>query len=99
MVEQKISPYECHVLVCTNDREGRRKSCADGQTPELRRTLKKQANERGWKGRVRVSQCGCLGLCDDGPNVIIYPQKVWLAGVEPGDAPQILDKVEEILQA
>jgi (2Fe-2S) ferredoxin len=59
--------------------------------------LKQEISDRGWKEKVRISQCGCMGLCPNGPNVIIYPQKVWFSGVSPDDVDQIVSKVKEIL--
>jgi (2Fe-2S) ferredoxin len=50
-----------------------------------------------WKGKVRVSQCGCLGLCQKGPNVILYPQKIWFSGVLESDAPGIISEIESIV--
>jgi (2Fe-2S) ferredoxin len=95
----KETPYVCHVFVCTNDRGGTRKSCADGESPLVRAALKKEVNDRGWKGKVRVSNSGCMGLCGQGPNVVIYPQKIWFSNVAPDDLGQIVTKVEEILTA
>jgi (2Fe-2S) ferredoxin len=99
MATENISPYVCHVFVCTNDREGRSKSCADGNSPEVRSALKKEINERGWKGKVRVSNSGCMGLCPHGPNVIIYPQRVWFSGVSTDDFGEILSSIEKIVEA
>lgn len=96
-MEENISPFVCHIFVCTNDRKGERKSCADGNSAEVRSALKKEVNARGWKGKIRVSQSGCLGLCMKGPNVIIYPQKTWFSGVTPADTSEILANVETIL--
>jgi (2Fe-2S) ferredoxin len=81
--------------VCTNDRHGARKSCADGDNVEIRQALKQSIAEKGLKGKVRVSQSGCLGLCEDGPNVIMYPQKIWLCGVTKKDIPDIIARIEE----
>jgi len=46
---------------------------------------------------VRISQSGCLGLCAKGPNVILYPQKIWFSEVRGGDVDDILAKIGEIL--
>jgi (2Fe-2S) ferredoxin len=97
MAHEKESPYVCHVFVCTNDRGGKRKSCADNNSPLIRATLKEEAGNIGWKGRVRVSKCGCMGFCAEGPNVMIYPQGVWFSEVSPGDVGKIVSRVEEIL--
>ena len=98
MTVLRETPYVCHVFVCTNDRRGVRKSCADGDSPALRAALKGKIADRGWKPRVRVSQSGCLGLCAQGPNVVIYPQKIWFSQVGMGDIPVILQKIEELLE-
>ena len=93
------SPYVCHVFVCINDRGGKAKACADGDSPHVRAALKAAINERGWKGKVRVSPSGCMGLCQDGPNVIIYPQRIWFSGVAPGDLAQVVTQIEQIVEA
>lgn len=93
------SPYRCHLFICINDRRGERKSCADGGSPAIRDYLKAQVEQRGWKGRVRVSPSGCLGLCERGPNVMIYPQGLWFSAVTLADADGILQKVAELLGA
>ena len=96
-MNRSACPFVCHVLVCVNDRQGARKSCADGQALAMKDLLKDEVARRGWKPRVRVSQCGCLGLCEKGPNIMIYPQGIWFSGVTEKDAPSILDTLEEIL--
>lgn len=98
MAVQKESPFVCHVFICTHDREGKKMSCADYESTRIRDILKEEVGSRGWKGRVRVSQSGCLGLCkDDAPNVLLYPQRIWFSGVSADDARLIIAKIEEIL--
>ena len=90
MAVQDESPYVAHVFVCTNYRKGERKSCADNNSQLVKDTLKVAVEERGWKGKARVSTSGCLGLCTTGPNVMIYPQKVWFSEVSMDDVDAIL---------
>ena len=97
MAELNESPYVCHVFVCTNDRGGKRKSCADGNSPEVRAALKQAVADKGWKPKVRVSQSGCLGLCAKGANVILYPQKTWFSNVYLEDVDQITSEIEKIM--
>jgi len=92
------APYKCHVFVCVNDRNGTRKSCADGNSKEIAVRLKEAAKARGFApGTVRVSQSLCLGLCDLGPNVLLYPQRIWFQHVTPDDIDRILAAVEAAL--
>ncbi len=97
MAVQHESPYLVHVFVCTNDRGGERKSCADDSSLLVKAALKRAVDEKGWKGNVRVSACGCMGLCATGPNVMIYPQKVLFSGVSPDDIQSIVSAVERFV--
>ena len=97
MAEKKESPYLSHIFVCTNDRGGEKKSCADNESRLVRSKLKEAVNSRGWKGKVRVTQSGCMGLCAKGSNVMLYPQKIWFAGVLPGDVEEIMSALEDIV--
>jgi (2Fe-2S) ferredoxin len=59
---------------------------------------------------VEVRSYMCFGACHDGPNVVIYPDKVWYAGVKPeyvseivaylhgADAPARLDTIDPALK-
>lgn len=96
-MKRETRPYACHVFVCTNNRHGDRKSCADGGNEALKDFLKAETEKRGWKTRVRVSSSGCMGLCAKGPNVLLYPQGVWFCDVSAGDGERILDEVAGLL--
>lgn len=94
MLDKKESPYAAHVFVCTNDRDGERKSCADNNSALVKSKLKAAVNKNGWKGKVRISTSGCMGLCAKGSNVMIYPQKVWFSEVTPDDVDEIVSAIE-----
>ena len=98
MATHKEAPYLCHVFVCTNDRGGERRSCADQNSPLIRKTLKEAVNTRGWNKQVRVSQCGCMGLCGQGPNVLLYPQKIWFSEVSADDTGHIVSQIAAFLK-
>ena len=99
MANLKESPYICYIFVCSNDSGGKTRSCADGNSSLIRTMLKKEVGRRGWRKQVRVSpSSGCMGRCSIGPNVMIYPQKIWFSGVSPNDIGQIVSKIEDILK-
>jgi len=97
MLTRHEAPYLAHVFVCTNDRKGERKSCADGASARLKDALKDAVAAKGWRGKVRVSTAGCMGLCEAGPNVMIHPQKIWFSGAAPDCLPEILAALERIM--
>lgn len=97
-MQRQASPFVCHVVVCTNDRQGARKSCADGESLKLRELLKTLVNQQPHlKGRVRISTAGCLGLCAEGPNVILYPQAIWFSRVTLADVPRLMATIEAVV--
>jgi len=91
-------PCRVHAFVCTNDRHGAARSCADGNSALLRSRLKQALKDRGWWGKeARVSTCGCLGLCAQGPNAVIFPGGRVLSGLCPDDAEQVLAAMADAL--
>jgi NADH:ubiquinone oxidoreductase subunit E len=39
---------------------------------------------------VEVKPYLCFGGCEEGPNIVIHPRKIWYAGVKMEDVPEIL---------
>ena len=37
-----------------------------------------------------MTACGSLGLCEHGPNLVVYPEGTWYSGVTPADVPEIV---------
>jgi (2Fe-2S) ferredoxin len=94
-MEEHATPYLCHVFVCVNRREDGRKACGGDAGEAVRARLKQVVADRDWRQRVRVSQCGCLGKCSDGPNVMMYPQQIWFSRVTEEDLPAIEARIAE----
>jgi (2Fe-2S) ferredoxin len=87
-------PYEKTVFVCTNQRDDpARKCCAAGGGAEIRARLKELVKARGLQSRIRVSQSGCLNQCARGPNIVVFPERVWYSGVTEADLEGILDNL------
>ena len=92
------TPYACHVFVCVNKRTDGRTSCGGSGNFDVFSALKRESKARGWTGRVRVSRGLCFGLCDEGPNVMIYPQGAWMSRVSVEDVPVIVSAIAECLE-
>ena len=69
--------YKKHVFICENSRgSSSRKSC--GPAGVLIRTkLKKEIVEKGLNKEIRINRSGCLGKCNQGPCVVVYPEGDW----------------------
>ena len=61
--------------------------------------LKEEIGSRDWKNNIRVSQSGCLGLCENGPNILLYPQQLWFSEVTSKDLDEIISVIEGIVQS
>ena len=84
--------YDVHIFVCTNQRTGSEKlSCGEAHGLELVKEFKKHLKELNIGLKTRANKSGCLGICDFGPTVAIYPDGVFYVGVEVDDVKEIID--------
>ena len=85
---------ERHIFVCTNERPADHpKGCCKHKGGALvRDRLKKAVTAAGLKGRVRANIAGCLGQCEHGVVVVVYPEQVWYGGVTVDDVPEIVER-------
>jgi (2Fe-2S) ferredoxin len=84
-----MGQFERHVFVCTS---GSWCPTIDGDGLGVHARLKKLAAQAGLRGRVRVNHAGCMDQCGHGPMVVVYPDNVWYAGVQPEDAEEIVTR-------
>ena len=92
------APYACHVFVCVNERTDGRTACGGRGNFDVFSALKRESKARGWAGKVRVSRALCFGLCDAGPNVMIYPQGAWMSHVSVEDVPLIVSTIAKLVE-
>jgi (2Fe-2S) ferredoxin len=92
-----MSHYQKHVFFCTNQRVEGASCCADFQASQARDYVKERIKKLNLdlNNQVRVNSAGCLGRCEEGPVMVIYPEEVWYTYVDQSDIDEI---VEEHLQ-
>lgn len=61
-------PFKKHVLVCTNE------ACKLKGGENIFFKLKEKIKELDLKKIYRPSRVVCIGLCNQGPNVLIWPE-------------------------
>lgn len=83
-----------HVFVCTQGRPPGhpRGSCAGSGGTAVAQTFWDELARRQAYGRIAVTACACLGPCDGGPHVLVYPDGVMYQRVQPGDVAEIFDR-------
>ncbi|MBU0499194.1 MAG: (2Fe-2S) ferredoxin domain-containing protein [Gammaproteobacteria bacterium] len=86
--------YQQHLFVCNNRREDGTPCCAMLGASEAKGHLKKRAKEAGIHepGGVRINSAGCMGRCDEGPVIVIYPEGVWYTYVDSQDLDEIFEE-------
>lgn len=84
---------EKHVFVCVQNRPPGhpRGSCAGRGSMQVFQAFQQQFEQRGLWERFAVTSCGCLGPCDQGANVLVYPEGVLYGAVSAEDVTAIID--------
>lgn len=85
---------EYHVFVCAQQRPPGhpRGSCAERGAVSLLTKLSQSLMARNLIGKVSIVQTACLGPCDAGANMLVYPGGVLYSGLQPEDVDGIVEQ-------
>jgi len=86
-----MEPFRHHIFVCTQEKPEGVTSCPSNGSLRILHALERELGSQGLDNEVQVTTCGCLGLCDDGPIMITYPEGVWYHKVKEEDVPEIVE--------
>lgn len=89
-----MSYYQQHVFFCVNQRDKGESCCANLGAQSLRDYAKKRLKELGLsgEGKMRVNMAGCLGRCDKGPVLVVYPEQIWYTYLDKEDIDEIIEQ-------
>ena len=89
-----MSYYRYHAFFCTNQRESGAACCADFDARNMRDYAKKRIKELGLAGEggARINMAGCLGRCEHGPTIVVYPEGVWYTYLDEDDVDEIIEQ-------
>lgn len=79
-------PFKKQVLICVGPHCGGRRGSS-----KIRSAFRQEILVRKLQDEIKETQCICFGLCNFGPNIIIYPDGIWYHGVSPEDVLEILE--------
>ena len=85
-----MEPFRHHIFVCTQEKPEGVTSCPCNGSWRVLQALERELIAPGLDDYVQVTTCGCLGLCDEGPILIIYPEGIWYQKVKEEDVPEIV---------
>lgn len=73
-----------HVLVCGGA------GCVSSGCKEVKNQLIQHLADKGIQEEVKVVETGCIGTCDLGPIIVIYPEGTFYCNVKPEDTKEIV---------
>ena len=81
--------FRKHVLICTANH------CMQKGASAVAGRLRIEMKRKGLDADVLVNTCDSIDLCDIGPNIVVYPDRIIYSGVQVKDLPEIIDSLRE----
>ncbi|MCM8709524.1 NADH-quinone oxidoreductase subunit NuoF [Clostridium sp. SYSU_GA19001] len=78
--------YRAQVLVCGGA------GCSDIHSSNLFKVLKTELKRHNIDHEIELIKTGCLGLCELGPVVIVYPEGTFYSKVKVEDIPELVEE-------
>src|SRR3972149_1991968 len=82
----KIDPKKPAVTLCIST------GCEALGAKDVLKAFKEEFNKQGLEGKVDIKETGCLGFCEKGPRVVVYPEDIAYFKVQASDVPDIVSK-------
>lgn len=87
-----MASLKYHVMVCTNTRPPLAgPSCGQRQGHEILFRLRELIERHNLQEQVRANGTDCLGPCELGATLMVYPEGVWYRQVQPADVEEIVE--------
>ena len=87
-----MEPYRLHVYVCDQRKPEGAPCCSARGSVRVIEALRREVAAAGLGDEIQVTTCGSFGLCERGPNMVVYPEGVWYSGVTVEDVPAIVQE-------
>ena len=85
MSKPEIEPYRLHAMICCGNK------CEPEGSRELINYMKSQVLKSGLND-VRVNRAGCLGVCMQGPIMVVYPGGIWYSKLNQKNVDRIVEE-------
>jgi (2Fe-2S) ferredoxin len=85
-----MEPFCYHLYLCTQEKPDNAPCCAARGSQAVLEALRAELGKAGLGDEVQVTTSGSIGLCERGPNMVVYPDGVWYAGLQVADVPEIV---------
>jgi (2Fe-2S) ferredoxin len=87
--------FDKHVFFCTNQRGPGEDCCNNFGAHKMRNYVKDRVKALGLStetNRMRINTAGCMGHCEQGPVLVVYPEGVWYTYVDESDLDEIISE-------
>jgi (2Fe-2S) ferredoxin/SAM-dependent methyltransferase len=85
-----MEPYRLHLFVCAQQKPEGVPCCPKSGAFAVLEAIDREVQASGLDNDVQLTTSGCMGLCDEGPIIVVYPEGVWYRKVQPSDAREIV---------
>ncbi len=86
-----MRPFRLHVLACDQVKPEGIPGCRASGAPKVIDALRAAVAKAGLGDDVLVTVTGSMGMCERGPNLVVYPDGVWYSGVHAEDVGEIVE--------
>ena len=85
-----MQPFKYHVFACDQRKPDGLPACSARGSAAVLEALRREIGAAGLSDTVQLTTTGSMGLCERGPNLVVYPDGTWYSGVTPADVPEIV---------
>lgn len=85
-----MEAFRYHVYACDQKKPEGAPCCSANGSAKVIDALRREVAKQGLGNDVQITTSGSIGLCERGPNMVVYPDAVWYSGVTEDDVPEIV---------
>lgn len=85
MSKPEIQPYRLHAMICCGNK------CEPDGDRSLLNYMKSRLLELGMED-IRVNRAGCLGVCVQGPIMVVHPDGAWYCNLNRENIDRIIEE-------
>ena len=82
----RIDPKRPVIAICVST------GCEALGAQEVLKAFKEEFKKQNLEDSIEIKETGCLGFCEKGPRVVIYPEEIYYFRVKAIDVPEIVSK-------
>jgi NADH:ubiquinone oxidoreductase subunit F (NADH-binding)/(2Fe-2S) ferredoxin/NAD-dependent dihydropyrimidine dehydrogenase PreA subunit len=82
----KKDPSKLAIAMCVST------GCEALGVKDVLKAFKEEFKKQGLEDKVEIKETGCIGFCEKGPRVVVYPEEIYYFRVKATDVPEIVSK-------